>query len=267
MVENHSVPPDTVLPHVEYQDLASAIAWLSKTFGFREHYRYGEPISGAQVHLGNAWIMLRQAREGCASPAKLGYGTQSLTVFVEDVEVHFQRAKAAGAKILEEPHETAYGEFQFAAEDLDGHHWLFSRHVRDLKPQEWGAAVAESAHRVALLRRPRLCYLEIPALDVHQSAKFYEKVFGWNIRHRDTDRPSFDDATGNVSGAWVTGRESAREPGLLAYIWVDSIEAILKQATAHGSVVVETAHPDSPGSSNLIATFRDPAGNLIGLYQ
>ena len=101
MIENRSVPPDTVLPHVMYQDLEGAIAWLSRTFGFREHYRYGEPPSGAQMHLGNAWIMAKQARPGSASPAKLGYGTQSLTVFVEDVEAQFQKAKAAGAKILE----------------------------------------------------------------------------------------------------------------------------------------------------------------------
>jgi uncharacterized glyoxalase superfamily protein PhnB len=147
MIENRSLPTDTVLPHVAYQDLVAAIAWLSKAFGFKEHYRYGEPLSGAQVNLGRAWIMLKQAQAGCASPAKLGYGTQSLTVFVEDVEGHFERAKAAGAKTLEEPHETVYGEFQYAAEDLDGHHRLFSRHARDLSPDEWGAKVANGAHR------------------------------------------------------------------------------------------------------------------------
>src|SRR6266436_4986377 len=95
MIENRSVPTDTVLPHVTYQDVDEAIAWLSKTFGFSEHYRYGYPTSGAQVHLGNAWIMLNRAREGSASPAKLGFGTQSLTVFVHDLEVHFRRAKEA----------------------------------------------------------------------------------------------------------------------------------------------------------------------------
>jgi uncharacterized glyoxalase superfamily protein PhnB len=83
MIENRSVPTDTVLPHVTYQDVDEAIVWLSKTFGFSEHHRYGDPTSGAQVHLGNAWIMLKKAREGAASPAKLGYGTQSLTVFVD----------------------------------------------------------------------------------------------------------------------------------------------------------------------------------------
>lgn len=97
---------------------------------------------------------------------------------------------------------------------------------------------------------------------------FYENVFGWNIRKRGTDRPSFDDATGDVSGAWVTGRKIAAEPGLLPYVWVgDSIEATLTRVTAQGGVVVESPHPDHPGSTSWIATFRDPAGNLIGLYQ
>jgi uncharacterized glyoxalase superfamily protein PhnB len=270
MIENRSVPPDTVLPHVIYQDVAEAVAWLTKTFGFNEHYRYGdpaEPLSGAQVHLGNAWIMLKRARAGSASPAQLGYGTQSLTVFVDDVDAHFQRAKSAGAKILEDLHETVYGELQYAAEDLDGHHWLFSRHARDLAPEEWGARVAEATSRLALLRRPRLCYLEIPALDLRQSVGFYEKVFGWNIRHRETTRPSFDDATGNVSGAWVTPQGMPRESGLLPSIWVDSVDATLSQVAAEGGVVVEAPHADAPGSACLIATFRDPAGNMLRLYQ
>lgn len=63
MLTNRSVPANTVLPHVVYQNLADAIAWLNKTFGFAEHYRYGDPVSGAQLHLGDAWIMVRQARD------------------------------------------------------------------------------------------------------------------------------------------------------------------------------------------------------------
>jgi uncharacterized glyoxalase superfamily protein PhnB len=145
MQKNRTVPTDTILPHVVYQDVGVAVAWLCKTFGFIEPYRYGNPagpISGAKMHLGNAWIMVHRARPGGSSPAQLGYGTQSLTVFVDDVDSHFQRRKAAGAKILEDLHETVYGELQYAAEDLDGHRWLFSRHARDLSPDEWGAKMA-----------------------------------------------------------------------------------------------------------------------------
>jgi uncharacterized glyoxalase superfamily protein PhnB len=145
MPKNRSVPADVLLPHIVYQEVENAIAWLSTAFGFVEHYRYGapgEPAGGAQMHLGDAWIMLRRARPGSASPAQLGYETQSLTVFVDDVEAHYRQTKAAGAKIVEEPHETEYGEFQYGATDFDGHHWLFSQHARDISPEAWGAKLA-----------------------------------------------------------------------------------------------------------------------------
>ena len=142
MLKNRSVPADTVLPHLVYQDVAAAIFWLSKTFGFVENYRYGDPVNGAQVHLGDAWIMLTSARPGRATPAQLGSETQSLTVFVADVDAHFQQAKSAGAKVVEDLHETIYGERQYGAEDLAGHRWLFSQHARDVSPEEWGARLA-----------------------------------------------------------------------------------------------------------------------------
>jgi uncharacterized glyoxalase superfamily protein PhnB len=142
MIRNRSVPTDIMLAHITYQNVADAIAWLTKTFGFTEHYRYGEPVSGAQMHLGEAWIMLRSARPGEASPMQVGHSTQSLTVFVEDVDGHYERTKSSGAKIVEELHETGYGERQYGVVDLEGHHWLFSRHARDVSPAEWGATIA-----------------------------------------------------------------------------------------------------------------------------
>jgi uncharacterized glyoxalase superfamily protein PhnB len=140
-MENRSVAADKVLPHIVYQNLAEAMAWLTRAFGFKEYYRYGDGPRGAQMFAGQAAIQVRQANAE-RSPAQLGYGTQSLTIFVEDVDGHYARAKAAGAKIVEEPHETAYGEYQYGVEDLDGHHWLFSRHARDTSPEDWGAVIA-----------------------------------------------------------------------------------------------------------------------------
>src|SRR5580658_5088878 len=141
-MKNRSVPPDIILPHLVYQDVAAAIDWLTRTFGFVEHYRYGDPAQGAQMHLGEAWIMLSVARPGRSSPAQAGVWTQSLTVFVEDVDAHFEKTKSAGAKIVEDLNETPYGERQYGVEDLEGHHWLFSRHARDVSPDEWGARIA-----------------------------------------------------------------------------------------------------------------------------
>ncbi len=145
MWKNRSVPADILLPHVVYQNVPEAIAWLTIVFGFRERYRYGNTgglVDGAQMHLGNAYIMVSGEHRGGGTPAKLGAYTQSLTVFVEDVDAHFQRAKSAGAKIVEDLNETCYGERQYGVEDLDGHHWLFSQHAKDVSPDEWGATIA-----------------------------------------------------------------------------------------------------------------------------
>jgi uncharacterized glyoxalase superfamily protein PhnB len=92
--------------------------------------------------------MIRRAAPDEKTPAQLGFGTQSLTIFIDDVEGHYQRAKAAGAKIVEEPHETEYGEFQFTAFDYEGHHWVFARHARDAAPNSWGATVINPLRRV-----------------------------------------------------------------------------------------------------------------------
>ena len=144
-MKNRSVPVDTVLPHVVYPNVAEAIAWLAKHFGFTEHYRYGEPVQGAQIRFGNAVIMVKVARAGSGSPAQLGRLTQSLTVFVDNVDAHFERTKSSGVKIVEELNETCYGERQYGVVDFEGHHWLFSQHTHDVSPDEWGATIVDAS--------------------------------------------------------------------------------------------------------------------------
>ena len=56
------------------------------------------------------------------------------------------------------------------------------------------------------LTNGKVCYVEIPAVDVRRSAEFYEKVFGWRIRQRGDGSIAFDDTVGEVSGTWVLGR-------------------------------------------------------------
>jgi uncharacterized glyoxalase superfamily protein PhnB len=141
MLTNRSVPADTILPHVVYRDVAQAMAWLGDTFGFTEHYRYGAGPDGIQAYLGNAWIMLERAKAGSATPRTARRFTQYLTIFVSDVDAHYARARETGAPIIEELHETIYGERQYVAVDLGGHRWLFSKHAKDVRPQDWGATV------------------------------------------------------------------------------------------------------------------------------
>jgi len=266
MFVNFSAPPGPIVPVLTYEDVDRAIAWLCPAFGFTERLRTPpEPdgtIHHAQLAVGMGAVILT------GQPGfKLHDSTQSLFVPVPDVDGHFDRARQCGARIVNPPKTCAFGERQYTAEDLAGYRWTFSQSVADVKPEDWGAQSREIASRLALLPRPRLCYLQIPAADVAQSVAFYEAVFGWNIRNRDSTHPSFDDATGYVSGAWIASRPAAREPGLLPYIWIDNIDATLTLAVAHGGEIVEPPLADSPGGTSLIATFRDPAGNVIGLYQ
>jgi predicted enzyme related to lactoylglutathione lyase len=110
----------------------------------------------------------------------------------------------------------------------------------------------------------KICYVEIPALDVGLSAAFYEAVFGWNIRQRGDGATAFDDTTGEVSGTWVTGRPAAAEPGLLLYIMVDDALVAVDAVVAHGGEIVQPIGMDAP---EITARFRDPGGNVVGLYQ
>jgi uncharacterized protein len=114
------------------------------------------------------------------------------------------------------------------------------------------------------LANGKVCYVEIPAIDVELSAAFYQDVFGWLIRRRGDGNTAFDDTTGEVSGAWVTGRSPAAEPGLLLYIWVDDAAAAVDAVIAHGGEIVQPIGVDAP---EITARFRDPAGNVVGLYQ
>ena|SRR5258706_156893 len=110
----------------------------------------------------------------------------------------------------------------------------------------------------------KICYIEIPATDIARSADFYGRSFGWNIRRRDNGTTAFDDAPGQVSGTWVLGRPPASTPGLLVYVMVDSVAATLDLIVANGGEIVHPIRADAP---EITARFRDPAGNVIGLYQ
>jgi len=143
-MRNRSVPSDTLLPHIAYPDVAAAIEWLTRVFGFREHYRYGDPAapSGAQMFFGPAVFMIESSRPGRMSASEAGHWTQSLTLFVEDVDSIYERVQATGATIGEEIQDTIYGERQFGVLDLGGHSWLISQHIQDVDPTEWGAQMA-----------------------------------------------------------------------------------------------------------------------------
>jgi len=109
----------------------------------------------------------------------------------------------------------------------------------------------------------KICYIEIPATDAARSSEFYSRVFGWTIRQRGDGATAFDDTTGQVSGAWVTGRPP-QSPGLVVYIMVLDAEATVKKLEDNGAEIVQPIGGD-PGETT--ARFRDPGGNIMAIYQ
>jgi hypothetical protein len=110
----------------------------------------------------------------------------------------------------------------------------------------------------------KICYVEIPAADIARSAAFYTTVFGWQTRTRGDGSLAFDDGVGQVSGTWVLGRSPAASPGLMLYIMVDDAEATVEALRAAGGEIVQPIGEDAP---EITARFRDPGGNVIGIYQ
>jgi predicted enzyme related to lactoylglutathione lyase len=109
-----------------------------------------------------------------------------------------------------------------------------------------------------------ITYLHLPAADVRQAATFYHAVFGWKINNPDSDRPSFDDTSGHLSGAWISSHPIARAPRLLLYIYVDQVDETTTRILAHGGEIVT---PPFPEGLLTVATFRDPAGTVLGLWH
>ena len=123
-----------ITPYLGYEDGDAAIEFLVKAFGFTEQFKMHMPdgrVGHAELDLDGSGIML-----GCPpdykSPRREGRPSDVLVhVYVDDVDAHHAQAKAAGATILEEPADQVYGDRRYTAEDLEGHRWMFAKHVRD----------------------------------------------------------------------------------------------------------------------------------------
>jgi PhnB protein len=123
----------TITPYFYYEDAAAAMDWLVKAFGFEERLRIENDqgrVNHGELKLGDGLVMVGEPGSGYENPNKRGgRATAGVNVYVDDVDAHFERAKAAGAKINEEPADQDYGDRRYIAEDLEGHDWFFAKRL------------------------------------------------------------------------------------------------------------------------------------------
>jgi uncharacterized glyoxalase superfamily protein PhnB len=130
---------------VFYPDAGQAIDWLCRAFGFEVRLKVegeGGRIEHSELVLGGGVVMVAEAsgpnvKSSHRAPAQVGGGnTQNMFVYVDDVEAHCARARAAGATIVDEPKVSDYGEDHWSDKgyecvDVGGHHWWFAQRLRD----------------------------------------------------------------------------------------------------------------------------------------
>jgi uncharacterized glyoxalase superfamily protein PhnB len=132
----------TIVPQVPYQDIGAALVFLERAFGFRE-IPTSRLVSEAGV-IGHAMVEFRdgvigigtQGAHGAVSPKSGGVASQYISVYIDDVDAHYQRALAAGARIAQGPRDHSRGGRSYEALDLEGHRWRFYQPVREVPQSE-----------------------------------------------------------------------------------------------------------------------------------
>jgi PhnB protein len=118
-----------IIPYLFYRDVAAALDWLSRAFGFVEEMRMGTPRGGihGEMSLGGCRVMMGQGVDA-SGPAvdETAHPTQGIFVYLDNVDTHFQRAAAAGARIEKPLEDLPYGR-SYTARDLEGHVWYFTQ--------------------------------------------------------------------------------------------------------------------------------------------
>ena len=144
MIANRSAPTATIVPILVYADVEQAIEFLVNVLGFTEHLRaHGADgrVNHAQLTFADAAVII--GREG--GPFKTpppGPVSHIVHVAVADVDEHFRKASAAGANVLQRPHDMPFGVRQYTIQDAAGHWWTFSQNIADVAPSAWGAVEA-----------------------------------------------------------------------------------------------------------------------------
>jgi PhnB protein len=118
-----------ISPYLLYEDGAAAIDFLTNAFGFEEVMRMEDDkgdVNHAELRLGEDTVMLGDPGDDYRNPRNADHSTALVHVYVDDVDAHFEHAKAAGAEIVIEPTDQEYGDRRYDAKDPEGHFWSFA---------------------------------------------------------------------------------------------------------------------------------------------
>jgi uncharacterized glyoxalase superfamily protein PhnB len=121
--------PPQIIPYLFYREVPAALDFLCRGFGFKEEMRTGTPSGGmhGEASLQGQLVMMEQGahERSLRTPRDAGAATMGVFAYLDDVDRHYEVAKAAGAEIVHPPKDVPYGR-TYAAIDLEGHPWFFT---------------------------------------------------------------------------------------------------------------------------------------------
>jgi uncharacterized glyoxalase superfamily protein PhnB len=127
-----------IVPQLPYEDIRAALAFLESAFGFREvptsrTVSANGVILHSYVEFGDSMIGIgSQGAHGARSPMSGGGASQYISVYIDDIDAHYERALAAGARVDRGPHTHARDYRAYEALDLEGHRWRFVEWLREV---------------------------------------------------------------------------------------------------------------------------------------
>jgi PhnB protein len=269
-VSNRTMPACTVIPQLVYDDVTEAIEWLCDKFGFSERWRAGD--HRAQLSLGQGTVAITEPRTSNALP-----GPQSVMVRVEDAVAHHDRVRSRGARILQEPKDFPYGERQYTAEDLGGHHWTFSQSIADVLPEDWGGTsgpalrVDRAARELAPIAPTARAHVSVMLIvpDAPAALAWYKDALGasvlWDLGgvagleiagapfflHEVNPRNPAENSPARI------GRTSTR-----IELFVEDPDAVIDRAVARGATPgSEIEDHQAPWGTHRQGGFHDPFGH------
>jgi uncharacterized glyoxalase superfamily protein PhnB len=125
-------PTQCLYPFLYVDDVRAYLEFLTVAFGFEQRTFHVDPTDPEHQHgeaaLGEALVMIGRAapKWHTVSPRKLGDLPTGVYAYVDDVDAHCRRARAAGATITDEPADKPWGDRMYTAHDREGHRWYFA---------------------------------------------------------------------------------------------------------------------------------------------
>jgi uncharacterized glyoxalase superfamily protein PhnB len=257
------MPDCSVIAELVYDDVPAAIDWLCDRFGLVERWHVGD--HRAQLRFGRCTIAITEPRTSRSLP-----GPVSLLVRVEDATTHHARAVARGVRIVQELKDHAYGERQYTAEDLGGHHWCFSQSVADVAPEEWGGTSGPALRASPGRGRgaPSISVMLIVA-DAAAALDWYQRALGartlWDlggVAGLEIGGAPFFLHEVNPRNPTESGPDHVGATSTRIELFVDDPDAVIARAVAAGATAGSgVADHDVPWGTHRQGSFRDPFGH------